>query len=175
MWAAFPQKRICAAPSLPSPATGLSVGGLSVRTAAAGSGIMRPTISGKMSGCEKNEIFTAALRRKNAASSAKKHSLAQAGKAPDIPVAEITAASRSVDLELIGCPMLTVGSMYFIDFYTGTDVDNFYICKKVSHQIAGHSFKTSASFNLWMSGARITIPGDVDGFERMMSENSATE
>ena len=136
-----------------------------------GSALLRASISGKMDGREQMAQHVAAQKSKDDTSGQARHSKIQAGIAPDIPIAEITGASRSVDIEMVGCPMLQVGSMYFIDFYTGTDVDNFYICKAVKHTLSNNSFKTTATFHLWDSKARVTIPDSTEGLEKMIAQN----
>jgi hypothetical protein len=137
---------------------------------AMGSALLRASISSEQGGREKMMAHTAAMAHKNSTAGGGRFKDGQAGKPSEIAITEVIGASRSVDIEMIGCPTLQVGSLYFIDFYTETDVDNFYICKKVSHKISNNMFRTTASFHLWDSGGRHTIPNDVDGFERMKSE-----
>ena len=137
---------------------------------AMGSSLLRASISSEQGGREKMIVFNKAMKHKNSTAGGGRFKDGQAGKPSEIGITEVVGASRSVDIEMIGCPTLQVGSLYFIDFYTETDVDNFYICKKVSHKISNNMFRTNASFHLWDSGGRHTIPNDVDGFERMKSE-----
>lgn len=139
---------------------------------AAGSAVLRGSVSGKMTGTEQMDVFAKSMKTKQNTSAAGRHNAMKAGKAPDIALTEVIGASRTVDLEMVGCPMLQVGSLYFIDFYTDTDIDNFYLCKKVSHKIDGNKFTTTATFMIWDSGGRVTIAGDVDGFERLMAEDN---
>jgi len=136
-----------------------------------GTSLLRASISGKMGGSEQMLVFNKAMTQKKATSSSGRFGAAMAGKPTDIAITEVTGMSRSVTIDMIGCPMLQVGSLYFIDFYTETDVDNFYICKKVSHKITNNQFTTSGEFHVWDSGGRHTIPGDVDGIARMKAES----
>jgi hypothetical protein len=49
----------------------------------------------------------------------------------------------TLDLEIMGCPMVNFGQQFFVDFGTGTNVDNVYAVTGVSHALAPGEFKTS--------------------------------
>jgi len=55
-----------------------------------------------------------------------------------LPV-QLTIASQ-------GFPFAAFSQQFFIDFNTGTNVDNIYRCSKISHSISPGDFKTSMSF-----------------------------
>lgn len=46
----------------------------------------------------------------------------------------------------LGCPLATMAQHYFIDFNTGTSVDNTYICTGLVHVLAAGKFETSWTF-----------------------------
>jgi len=48
----------------------------------------------------------------------------------------------SLDLELVGCPIVSFGQQFFVDFGTGTNVDNVYAIVGISHTLAQGEFKT---------------------------------
>lgn len=46
----------------------------------------------------------------------------------------------------MGCPLATMAQHYFIDFNTGTTLDNLYIVTGLTHQITPGKFETSWQF-----------------------------
>ena len=48
-----------------------------------------------------------------------------------------------LSLTLLGCPILTVGQQFFVDFNTGTTADNIYRVHTVTHDVKPGEFKTS--------------------------------
>ena len=57
----------------------------------------------------------------------------------------------------------------FIDFYTNTDIDNMYIVTSIEHRIADRAFTTSVTLSLWDSSNKHTVPGDIDGINRLIN------
>jgi hypothetical protein len=51
-----------------------------------------------------------------------------------------------LDLTLIGCPLLNLTQQFFIDFNTGTTVDDLYVLTHLSHRIAAGKFESTAKF-----------------------------
>jgi hypothetical protein len=49
-----------------------------------------------------------------------------------------------LDLTLIGCPLLNLAQQYFVDFNTGTTVDDLYVLTHLSHRIAAGKFESTA-------------------------------
>ena len=49
-----------------------------------------------------------------------------------------------LDLTLIGCPLLAGTQQYFIDFGTGTTLDDLYVLTHLSHRIAAGKFESTA-------------------------------
>lgn len=63
---------------------------------------------------------------------------------PDEGFDETVLLPTTVNLEMMGFPMLSRGQQIFIDFGTGTSLDNLYMVKTVDHTVEAGSFKTSA-------------------------------
>jgi hypothetical protein len=47
----------------------------------------------------------------------------------------------------LGCPLLEYGTKFFVDFGTGTTIDNFYYATGISHRIEAGSFTTDTKFS----------------------------
>lgn len=47
----------------------------------------------------------------------------------------------------LGCPLLEYGTKFFVDFRTGTTIDNFYFVTGISHRIEAGMFTTDAKFS----------------------------
>ena len=58
---------------------------------------------------------------------------------------DIDILPMSLTISMIGNPLITRGQVYYVDFGTGTTLDDAYIVQKVSHTIEGGSFKTSVT------------------------------
>ena len=50
-----------------------------------------------------------------------------------------------VSMEMFGCPLLSHGSQFFVDFGTGTTMDNIYVVNGLQHKIEPGSFKTTCN------------------------------
>lgn len=59
--------------------------------------------------------------------------------AVDVP---LNILPNHVDLEMIGCPIIDFGQMMFLDFITGTSVDNIYNVTGITHTISQGQFTT---------------------------------
>lgn len=68
-----------------------------------------------------------------------------------------------LDIETLGCPMLSFGQFFFVDFDTGTTVDNMYGVCGITHEISsGGKFKTSVKMlNYDAYGEFRTIAGAI--------------
>lgn len=51
-----------------------------------------------------------------------------------------------LSMTTLGCPLATMAQMYFIDFNTGTSIDNLYICTALNHVLAAGKFETQWTF-----------------------------
>ncbi len=58
----------------------------------------------------------------------------------------LAVAPVSLSISSHGFPFAAFSQQFFIDFNTGTNVDNIYRCSKISHSIDPGSFKTDMSF-----------------------------
>lgn len=47
----------------------------------------------------------------------------------------------------LGCPLLEYGTKFFVDFRTGTTIDNFYYVTGISHKLEAGMFTTDAKFS----------------------------
>ena len=48
----------------------------------------------------------------------------------------------TVSATTFGCPLLRYGQKYFIDFGTGTTIDNYYAITEINHTISSDTFST---------------------------------
>lgn len=81
-----------------------------------------------------------------------------------------------LEIETIGCPYLTVGQKFFVDFNTGTTADNFYAVVGVSHVIEPGNF-TSRIRMAPMDGygQYINILTQITNFTEELNQNSVDE
>jgi hypothetical protein len=49
------------------------------------------------------------------------------------------------NITMLGCPIIRYAQHFFVDFGTGTSVDDLYYVKTVNHRISPGSFTTSVS------------------------------
>jgi len=59
----------------------------------------------------------------------------------------LAVAPVQLSISSMGFPFAAFAQQFFIDFNTGTNVDNIYRCSKVSHSISPGEFKTDMSFH----------------------------
>jgi hypothetical protein len=59
--------------------------------------------------------------------------------------ANLYLTPSSVSISMLGMPLLNRGQNYFIDFGTGTSLDNVYTVTTVKHSIKGGQFTTTAT------------------------------
>jgi hypothetical protein len=52
----------------------------------------------------------------------------------------------TLDLTLLGCPLLNGAQQYFVEFDTGTTIDDLYTLTGLSHRIAAGKFESTAKF-----------------------------
>jgi hypothetical protein len=60
-----------------------------------------------------------------------------------IPLRVIPA---QMTMSTLGCPLATLAQMYFLDFNTGTSLDNLYICTALNHVFTPGKFETQWTF-----------------------------
>ena len=49
----------------------------------------------------------------------------------------------SLSMDVFGCPLLNFGQQFFVDFATGTTIDDIYMVNGIEHTIAPGNFQTS--------------------------------
>jgi len=54
----------------------------------------------------------------------------------------LQTAPTSLSLTTLGCPVISYGQYFFVDFGTGTTVDNQYVVSGISHTISQGKFET---------------------------------
>ena len=52
----------------------------------------------------------------------------------------------TLSMTTIGCPLFEYGQTFFVDFNTGTSVDNTYYIVEIEHQFSPGKFQTSLRF-----------------------------
>ena len=65
-----------------------------------------------------------------------------------------------LQVEMMGCPYVSFGQQYFVDFGTDSTADNFYGVVGVDHNIAGGEFKTSVKMINLQAFGRFRSPFD---------------
>ena len=102
----------------------------------------------------------------------------------DVP---LNILPNHVDLEMIGCPIIDFGQMMFLDFITGTSVDNIYNVTGITHNISQGQFTTRVKVTYGdIYGKYVAAAGNLAGIinspaaatrstERASSEESVKE
>ena len=67
----------------------------------------------------------------------------------------------SIDLQMLGCPLVERGSIIFIDMGTNTDLDNCYVVNSVTHTISSGDFTTSLGLVVGNQGTIINARGNL--------------
>ena len=107
----------------------------SVVIGAAGTGVNNASFSGVG-----NKLLEAAALLKSKSSNTVETGKATAASNDPWP---IEVMPGRVNLTTLGCPFFEIGQDLFIDFMTGTDIDNIYRVMKISHAITTSGYETS--------------------------------
>lgn len=76
-----------------------------------------------------------------------------------------------LSITTMGCPLLNYGQMFFIDFNTGTTVDNIYGISGLTHTIAAGKFTSEMKMSFADAYGRYEgAPTQVDYIKRQMKE-----
>ena len=78
-------------------------------------------------------------------------------------------------LEMMGCPLLSFGQQFFIDFGTGTTADNTYSVTGIDHKLDPGSFTTSVKLTFTDSYAKYTSPSRKIRTASTLFKNAAAE
>lgn len=65
-------------------------------------------------------------------------------------------------LNTVGCPTMQLYQNYFVDFDTGTTIDNIYSCTQIGHAISQGKFTTSLTFAYLNGYGKFSMPQSVD-------------
>ena len=66
---------------------------------------------------------------------------------------DLNVIPSSIDIQMIGCPFLRMGSHIYVDTGTNTDMDNVYMVHTMTHTIGPGQFQTSVKFILPFQGS----------------------
>ena len=96
---------------------------------------------------------------------------AQKGSAP---ATEITTEVYPVEcsFEAIGCPLFMFGQEFFIDFGTGTNIDNLYTVLNVNHKLVAGEFSTSV--DLIQGDSFPTLVSPRGAFDKLIASTLGT-
>jgi len=78
-------------------------------------------------------------------------------------------------ITMLGCPIIRYAQHFFVDFGTGTSVDDLYYVKTVNHRISPGSFTTSVSlYNRNADGAFESMFGLLEKSKKLLDSDSKT-
>jgi hypothetical protein len=84
----------------------------------------------------------------------------------------------TVNITMLGMPLINRGQMYYIDFGTGTSLDNVYTVTSVKHSIKGGQFTTTVTLNPISSGSIKSVTSglntDLAAVKKYKQQNSKT-
>ena len=84
----------------------------------------------------------------------------------------------TVNITMLGMPLINRGQMYYIDFGTGTSLDNVYTVTSVKHSIKGGQFTTTVTLNPISSGSIKSVTSglntDLAAVKQYKKQNSKT-
>ena len=76
----------------------------------------------------------------------------------------------TLQMSMIGCPLIQLAQIWFIDFMTGTTIDNLYIVTQLTHSIQPGRFETQATFGFADAyGALEGAPSVISAIQSMAS------
>jgi len=73
----------------------------------------------------------------------------------------IRMVPASIDMQILGCPLIERGTIIFIDMGTNTDLDNCYVVNSVTHTISSGDFTTSLGLVVGNQGTVINARGEL--------------
>jgi len=84
-------------------------------------------------------------------------------------------APTECSIEMMGCPLLSYGQQFFIDFGTGTTADNTYSVTGIDHKLDQGSFTTSVKLTFTDSFAKYSSPEKKIRTASTLFKNAAIE
>ena len=83
-------------------------------------------------------------------------------------------APTECSIEMMGCPLLSYGQQFFVDFGTGTTADNTYSVTGIDHKLDPGSFTTSVKLTFTDSFAKYSSPSRKIRTASELFKNAAT-
>ena len=83
-------------------------------------------------------------------------------KSDPIALDDMVILPVNLSITMLGCPLWTMGNEVFVDFGTGTSLDNVYVVKSVSHTISPGKFETSLQFGYSGTGFIGSLKGKLN-------------
>jgi hypothetical protein len=83
-------------------------------------------------------------------------------------------APTECSIEMMGCPLLSFGQQFFVDFGTGTTADNTYNVTGIDHKIDPGSFTTSVKLTFTDSFAKYSSPAKKIRTASTLFKNAST-
>lgn len=86
--------------------------------------------------------------------------------------ADLFVIPTTLSLTMVGMPIVNRGQTYYIDFGTGTTLDNTYTVTSVKHAIRQGSFTTSATLNITNQGSIRSVVSNIQSDLRSLETRS---
>lgn len=86
--------------------------------------------------------------------------------------ADLFVIPTTLSLTMVGMPIVNRGQTYYIDFGTGTTLDNTYTVTSVKHSIRQGSFTTSATLNITNQGSIRSVVSNIQSDLRSLEARS---
>lgn len=86
--------------------------------------------------------------------------------------ADLFVIPTTLSLTMVGMPIVNRGQTYYIDFGTGTTLDNTYTVTSVKHSIKQGSFTTSATLNITNQGSIRSVVSNIQADLRLLATRS---
>ena len=123
-----------------------------LRIGTAGSTIINASYSTSAGGDIANLIMLKGIKNSGGASGA--------GTFPGIDV-DLFVIPTTLSLTMVGLPIINRGQTYYVDFGTGTTLDNTYTVTSVKHSIKQGSFTTTATLNITNQGSIKSVVSNI--------------
>ena len=88
----------------------------------------------------------------------------------------LQVSPTQLSMDIFGCPLVNFGQQFFVDFNTGTTVDNIYTVTGIDHKIESGKFETSLKLvQVDAFGKYTSMIGNVEDALAMIAESEAGE
>ena len=88
----------------------------------------------------------------------------------------LQVSPTQLSMEIFGCPLINFGQQFFVDFQTGTSVDNLYMVTGVDHSIESGKFTTNLKLvNMNTFGKYTSLIGTIEKTVAMAAEAGEIE